>query len=165
MISGQMANDTVYDALKQFKNRRRGTSDPRLIRRVLVHDLNKGGHLSAQTTGALKNYVALDPHTGALLAMVGGTDFAESQFNRALQARRQPGSAFKPIVYAAALSGGKTVVSMTDDSPIEFDRNEEELWKPRNYDGTFLGPIPLIEAWASTPRSRETSPSPWAPQG
>jgi penicillin-binding protein 1A len=92
--------------------------------------------------------LSLDPHTGAVLAMVGGTDFAESQFNRALQARRQPGSAFKPIVYAAALSTGKTVVSMTDDSPIEFDRTEEELWKPKNYDGTFLGSIPLIEALA-----------------
>jgi penicillin-binding protein 1A len=92
--------------------------------------------------------LALDPHTGAVLAMVGGTDFAQSQFNRALQARRQPGSAFKPIVYAAALSEGKTLVSMTDDSPIEFDRTEEELWKPKNYDGTFLGPIPLIEALA-----------------
>jgi penicillin-binding protein 1A len=94
--------------------------------------------------------LSLDPHTGAVLAMVGGIDFAQSQFNRALQARRQPGSAFKPIVYAAALSKGKTVVSMTDDSPIEFDRNEEELWKPRNYDGTFLGPIPLIEALAKS---------------
>ncbi len=94
--------------------------------------------------------VALDPHTGAILAMVGGTDFAESQFNRALQARRQPGSAFKPFVYTAALSSGKTVLSMTDDSPVEFERNEEELWKPRNYDGTFLGPIPLIEALAKS---------------
>jgi len=92
--------------------------------------------------------LALDPHTGAVLAMVGGTDFEQSQFNRALQARRQPGSAFKPIVYAAALSEGKTIVSMTDDSPIEFDRTEEELWKPKNYDGTFLGSIPLIEALA-----------------
>ena len=95
-------------------------------------------------------FVALDPSTGAVLAMVGGTDFAQSQFNRALQARRQPGSAFKPFVYAAALSAGKTVVSMTDDSPIEFDRNEEEIWKPKNYDGTFLGPIPLIEALAKS---------------
>jgi len=94
--------------------------------------------------------LALDPHSGAVLAMVGGTDFAQSQFNRALQARRQPGSAFKPIIYAAALSSGKTLVSMTDDSPVEFERGEEELWKPRNYDGTFLGPIPLIEALAKS---------------
>jgi aminomethyltransferase len=64
VISGQMANDTVYDALKQFKNRHLGGRPPGLIGRVLVHDLNKGGHLSAQVMGALKNYVALDPDTG-----------------------------------------------------------------------------------------------------
>jgi len=64
VISGQMANDTVYDALKQFRNRHRGRRPPEPIARVLVHDLTKGGHLSAQPTGALKNYVALDPETG-----------------------------------------------------------------------------------------------------
>ena len=63
VISGQMANDTVYDALKQFRNRHRGRRTPRPLRRVLVHDLNKGGHLSAQMGGALKNYVAHDPRT------------------------------------------------------------------------------------------------------
>ncbi|MDH3231478.1 MAG: glycine cleavage system protein T, partial [Alphaproteobacteria bacterium] len=64
VISGQMANDTVYDAFKQFRNRHRGGRPPVPIGRVLVHDLTKGGHLSAQPTGALKNYVALDPQTG-----------------------------------------------------------------------------------------------------
>jgi len=64
VISGQMANDTVYDALKQFKNRFRAGKPAELLRRVLVHDLNKGGHLSAQIGGALKNYVMLDPQTG-----------------------------------------------------------------------------------------------------
>ncbi|MBP2678691.1 MAG: multimodular transpeptidase-transglycosylase, partial [Deltaproteobacteria bacterium] len=64
--------------------------------------------------------LCMDPATGGVLAMVGGVDFGASQFNRALQARRQPGSAFKPIVYAAALDKGKTLVSTVDDSPIEF---------------------------------------------
>ena len=63
VISGQMANDTIYDALKQFRNRQRVRRTPRPLRRVLVHDLNKGGHLSAQMGGALKNYVAHDPRT------------------------------------------------------------------------------------------------------
>ena len=63
VISGQMANDTVYDALKQFRNRHRGRRTPRPLRRVLVHDLNKGGHLSAQMGGALRNYVAHDERT------------------------------------------------------------------------------------------------------
>ncbi len=63
VISGQMANDAVYDALKQFRNRFRSRRAPQLLERVLVHDLNKGGHLSAQIGGALKNYVAIDPRT------------------------------------------------------------------------------------------------------
>ena len=92
----------------------------------------------------------VDPNSGGVLAMVGGVDFGASQFNRALQARRQPGSAFKPIVYSAALDKGKTVVSTVDDSPIEFTRSETEMWKPKNYDGTFLGPIPLLEALAKS---------------
>jgi penicillin-binding protein 1A len=94
--------------------------------------------------------LCMDPRTGGVLAMVGGVDFGASQFNRALQARRQPGSAFKPIVYAAALEKGKTLVSTVDDSPIEFSRSETEIWKPKNYDDTFLGPIPLIEALAKS---------------
>ncbi|MDJ0942550.1 MAG: glycine cleavage system aminomethyltransferase GcvT [Kiloniellales bacterium] len=64
VISGQMANDTVYDAFLQFKNRHRRGGQPRRLNRVLVHDLNKGGHLSAQPTGALRNYVARDPESG-----------------------------------------------------------------------------------------------------
>ncbi len=64
MISGQMANDTVYDAVKQFRNRHRAGETPQPIARVLVHDLNKGGHLSAQVAGALRNYVGHDPRTG-----------------------------------------------------------------------------------------------------
>jgi aminomethyltransferase len=63
VISGQMANDAVYDALKQFRNRFRSRKPAKLLDRVLVHDLNKGGHLSAQVGGALKNYVAMDPRT------------------------------------------------------------------------------------------------------
>jgi len=94
--------------------------------------------------------LCMDPGTGGILAMVGGVDFAASQFNRALQARRQPGSAFKPVVFSAALDKGKTVVSTVDDSPIEFSRSETEMWKPKNYDGTFLGPIPMIEALAKS---------------
>jgi len=95
-------------------------------------------------------FICMDPHTGGVLAMAGGVDFAASQFNRALQARRQPGSAFKPIIYAAALDKGKTVVSPADDSPIEFELNDTEMWKPKNYDGTFLGPIPLLQALAKS---------------
>ncbi|MCL2103214.1 MAG: transglycosylase domain-containing protein, partial [Syntrophorhabdaceae bacterium] len=101
-------------------------------------------------TGLQGAMVCIDPRTGGVLAMVGGVDFATSQFNRVMQARRQPGSAFKPIIYGAALDTGKTVVATTDDSPIELERSNTMMWKPKNYDSTFLGPISLLEAMAKS---------------
>ena len=84
--------------------------------------------------------VSLDPDTGEILAMVGGTDFSKSQFNRAIQSKRQPGSAFKPFVYAAALEEGYTPVSKLLDTPQALNGVDENLdWKPRNYDGQFKG--------------------------
>ena len=82
------------------------------------------------------------PQTGEILAMVGGADFNKSQFNRVIQAKRQPGSVFKPILFAAALEQGFTPASIIIDSPealIGVDRTLN--WKPRNYDGKFKGPI------------------------
>ena len=89
--------------------------------------------------------VALDPHTGRVLAMTGGYSFQMSEFNRATQAARQPGSAFKPFVYLAALDRGYTSSTILLDSPLAIDLGpqEEELYKPENYSGTFLGPVPL----------------------
>ncbi len=88
--------------------------------------------------------VALDPHTGAVLAMVGGFSFARSQFNRATQAFRQAGSAFKPFVYAAALEAGFTPSSLVLDAPFVIDQGEGQgKWKPRNYSGKFYGPSTL----------------------
>lgn len=86
--------------------------------------------------------VAMDPYTGRVLAMVGGFSYSESQFNRASQAARQPGSAFKPIVYAAALDNGYTPSSVVMDAPIEI-RSGGELWRPENYGGKFYGPSTL----------------------
>jgi penicillin-binding protein 1A len=105
---------------------------------------------SWKKTGLEGAVIALDPKTGGVLAMVGGVDFARSQFNRAIQAKRQPGSAFKTFVYAAALDKGRTVVSTVDDSPVEFEGANEGKWKPRNYDGSFLGPVTLLEAIAQS---------------
>jgi penicillin-binding protein 1A len=87
--------------------------------------------------------VALDPHTGRVLAMVGGYDFSDSQFNRATQALRQPGSAFKPFVYAAALDHGFTPVSIILDAPFTVDQGEMGKWKPTNYTHEFYGPSTL----------------------
>jgi penicillin-binding protein 1A len=94
-----------------------------------------------EVEGAL---VAMDPHTGRVLAMVGGFSFAESQFNRATQAMRQPGSSFKPFVYSAALDNGYTPSSVVMDAPIEIDPGPgQPIWRPENYAQEFYGPSTL----------------------
>ncbi len=87
--------------------------------------------------------VAIDPRTGRVLAMVGGFSFAESQFNRATQAMRQPGSSFKPLVYAAALANGYTPASVVLDAPLEMRNTDGSVWRPENYAGQFYGPQTL----------------------
>jgi penicillin-binding protein 1B len=91
--------------------------------------------------------VALDPWTGEVLAMVGGRDYGRSQFNRAADARRQPGSSFKPIVTLAALSGDDpfTLASLLADEPLSVE-TPAGVWRPVNYDEQFRGPITLREA-------------------
>ncbi|MBN2332052.1 MAG: PBP1A family penicillin-binding protein [Deltaproteobacteria bacterium] len=92
--------------------------------------------------------VALDVQTGMVRSMVGGKSFAESEFNRAIQSRRSPGSAFKPIIYAAGLDHGLTPASIFLDSPIIYQDSEEwdQVWKPRNYEQKFYGPTSLRQA-------------------
>jgi penicillin-binding protein 1A len=86
----------------------------------------------------------MDPHTGRVLAMVGGFSFAESQFNRATQAYRQPGSSFKPFVYASALDNGYTPSSVVMDAPIEVDPGGgQPIWRPENYSQEYYGPSTL----------------------
>jgi len=88
--------------------------------------------------------VALDPHTGRILAMTGGWSFELTQFNRATQALRQPGSSFKPFVYIAALENGFTPASLVLDAPIVIDQGPGlGKWKPGNYSHNFFGPTPL----------------------
>jgi penicillin-binding protein 1A len=91
--------------------------------------------------------VSLRPTDGAILALVGGFDFTRSKFNRATQAKRQPGSSFKPIIYSAALEKGFTPASIINDAPVVFDDSElESTWRPENYSGKFFGPTRLREA-------------------
>ena len=88
--------------------------------------------------------ICMDAPTGQVLAMIGGYDYNRSEFNRATQAIRQPGSAFKPIVYSAAMDNGFTPSSIIVDSPIIYDDPAQELkWKPANYSEKFYGPTPL----------------------
>ena len=85
----------------------------------------------------------MDPRTGRVVAMVGGFSFAESEFNRATQALRQPGSSFKPIVYSAALDNGYTPASVVLDAPIEVLNADGTVWRPENYGQEFYGPQTL----------------------
>jgi penicillin-binding protein 1A len=90
--------------------------------------------------------VAIDPRTHFVKAMVGGVDYSESQFNRAIQAHRQPGSAFKPFVYYAAFATGRfTPASSVADTPVSYP-DGYKLYSPRNYDGSFMGNIPIRTA-------------------
>ena len=121
--------EAAYDAVKQGVRR--------------IEEANKYGGLQ----GAL---LCMDPGTGGVLAMVGGVDFGASQFNRALQSRRQPGSAFKPIVYAAAVDKGRTLVSMVGRLADRVREERDGDVEAENYDDTFLGPIPLLVALAKS---------------
>jgi penicillin-binding protein 1A len=85
----------------------------------------------------------MDPHTGRVLSLVGGFSYSRSQFNRAVQALRQPGSSFKPIVYAAALDNGYSPSSVVLDAPVEFKMADGKMWKPKNYQNKFFGPSTL----------------------
>jgi 1A family penicillin-binding protein len=100
---------------------------------------------SPQLQGAL---VSMDPTTGDLLAAVGGVDFNKSNYNRAFVARRQPGSAIKPLIYAAALDVGITAGSIWDDTPVAYDRGDNTAWQPHNYGREQHGELTLRKALA-----------------
>ena len=97
-------------------------------------------------------FVALDPATGSIRAMVGGFDFGKSKFNHVTQAWRQPGSSFKPFIYSAALEKGFTATTVINDAPLFFDATVtgSQPWEPKNYDGTFDGPMPLKRGLAKS---------------
>lgn len=92
-------------------------------------------------------FVAIDPQNGSILALSGGLDFNYSKFNRVTQAKRQPGSSFKPFIYSAALDSGFTPASVVNDAPVVFeDVALEDTWRPQNYSGKFFGPTRLRDA-------------------
>lgn len=101
----------------------------------------------AQVPSVQGALVSLRPDDGAIVALVGGFDFNRSKFNRVTQARRQPGSSFKPIIYSAALEKGFTPASIINDAPVVFDDGAlEATWRPENYSGKIFGPTRLREA-------------------
>ncbi len=117
---------------------------------VYVEPLAEGRWRLAQLPTVGGAFVALDPADGAIIALVGGFDFGASKYNRAVQARRQPGSAFKPFLYSAALEKGFTPATLINDAPIVLPggggENGMEEWRPQNITKRFYGPTPMREA-------------------
>ncbi|MBN1664111.1 MAG: PBP1A family penicillin-binding protein [Deltaproteobacteria bacterium] len=114
------------------------------VEKGLTEVEERAKHPKGMVQGAL---LCMDVKTGAIKAMVGGRDFKKSEFNRATQSRRQPGSAFKPFIYTAAFDKGLTPATRIVDSPIMFeDRYTNKVWRPQNFDGNFLGPITMRTA-------------------
>lgn len=144
LLQGGLNIHTSIDASLQMaaqKAVREGLNEVRLrIKRKTRSDPGKG-----DVEGAL---LAMDPHTGLVRALVGGYDFSLSQYNRALQARRQPGSAFKPIIYSATLETGLSELSVVQDGPLSFRMAPGKYWRPQNYGKKFFGPVTLRSALA-----------------
>jgi len=114
---------------------------------VYLEPLEGGRHRLAQLPAVAGALVALEPGQGSIVALVGGFDFGASKYNRAVQAQRQPGSAFKPFVYSAALERGFTPASLINDAPIVLAGGTgTEEWRPQNINRRFYGPTPLREA-------------------
>lgn len=114
-----------------------------------LYDLRRDEYKSLPDSSCLRivqaSVVALDIKTGGVLVLIGGRDFLESKFNRALMARRQPGSSFKPFVYLTALDSGYTPSTVVLDQPVTLETSEG-LWRPENYDREFLGPVTVRTA-------------------
>jgi penicillin-binding protein 1A len=131
-LIGEMRSDVIVSTTIDLDLQRRAGE-------VVSRTLAENGERNNVSQGAL---VAMDG-TGAIRALVGGRDYSESQFNRAVDARRQPGSAFKPFVYLAALEAGRTPETVRQDVPVRFGK-----WTPENYDREYRGAVTLNEALA-----------------
>lgn len=139
---------------KKYLGRDRVSFDPKTVTDVLsAGDIIRtrltfdGQRQLAQLPDAEAMLVSMSPQDGSIKALVGGFDYTLSKFNRVIQSRRQPGSGFKPFIYSAALSKGKTTASIINDAPIVFtDAELEKDWKPQNYSEKFFGPTRMREA-------------------
>jgi penicillin-binding protein 1A len=118
--------------------------------RVMRNDA--GNWIATQLPEVEGAFVALQPRTGAIQAMVGGFDYSKSKFNHVTQAWRQPGSSFKPFIYSAALEKGFSPATVINDAPLFFDAGStgSQPWEPKNYDGTFDGPLSMRRGLAKS---------------
>jgi penicillin-binding protein 1A len=131
------------DGAKITRKRLRQALTPGDVVYVEPLDGKPGQFRLRQTPEISGAIVAMDPYTGRVFAMVGGFSFDQSSFNRATQAQRQPGSSFKPIVYATALDNGYTPSSIILDEPIEIEQPNGEVWRPENFESGHYGPHTL----------------------
>ena len=138
-----MGDATVYSTLDL---RAQLAADRAVSRRAAAIQRESGGSYGARGDAAVEGaMVAMDPVTGDVRALVGGRRFERGSFNRALAAHRQPGSAFKPFVYAAALGAGMTPATMVDDEPVEIEQGHQ-VWAPSNFGDEYLGRVTLRRA-------------------
>ncbi len=132
----------------------RGNPKTRIRRGAIIRVLKlpKGDWSITQLPEVEGAFVAMDPRDGRIHAMVGGFDYNKNKFNHVTQAWRQPGSSFKPFIYSAALEKGFTPATVVNDAPLFFDATTtgSQPWEPKNYDGTFDGPLPLRKALAKS---------------
>ncbi|WP_439627999.1 penicillin-binding protein 1A [Shinella sp.] len=145
-VAGRIEADNMKWAYRSAKGDRKTAKSPAGVFTVgdvvYVEPTEGGSYRLRQPPKVQGGLVAMDPHTGRVLAMVGGFSYAQSEFNRATQAMRQPGSSFKPFVYAAALDNGYTPASVIMDAPIEIVAGGQ-VWRPQNYGGGAAGPSTL----------------------
>jgi penicillin-binding protein 1A len=119
---------------------------------VRIIETSKGKWAASQLPEVEGAFVAIDPRTGAIRALVGGFDFQKNKFNHVTQAWRQPGSSFKPFIYSAALEKGLSPATMINDAPLFYGANVTggQPWEPRNYDNKFEGPMSARTAMAKS---------------
>ncbi len=146
-VTGRIPAEAMKWAYRSAKGDRRSAQSPEGVFSpgdvVYVEPTEtEGSYRLRQPPRIQGGLVAMDPHTGRVLAMVGGFSYSQSEFNRATQAMRQPGSSFKPFVYAAALDNGYTPASVIMDAPIEIVSGGQ-VWRPQNYGGGSAGPSTL----------------------
>jgi len=156
MRQGGETLDIVGEGLRPAQSGLSDKAPPNIrIRRgavIRVSRLPKGGWEITQLPEVEGAFVAIDPHDGSIRALVGGFDFAKNKFNHVTQAWRQPGSSFKPFIYSAALEKGFTPSTVVNDAPLYFDADSTggQPWEPKNYDGTYEGPMTLRRGLAKS---------------
>ena len=138
------AERALENQLRAVESGRYGAYTHTTFEGYMSHASDRAGEAAAANSPYLQGaFVAMDPRNGAVRALVGGRDFDDSKFNRATQALRQPGSTFKPVVYADAVQNGRPPSYIVDDSPVIVPQSGGGSWTPQNYDAKFEGPMPM----------------------